>query len=79
MKLSFTFSFFALSQVAAGLLGLGDPKIELDYATFQGKNDLLTGTSSFLGMPFAKANRLENPRLIRPGDIDPGKVQDATR
>lgn len=30
-------------------------------------------------MPFAKANRLENPRLIRPGDIDLDKVQDARR
>lgn len=37
----------ALSQVAAGLLGLGDPKIELDYATFQGKNDLLTAHLAF--------------------------------
>lgn len=51
--------------------------LPLDYATFQGRSDLLTGTNSYLGMPFAVAKRLENPRLIGPQDRLPG-VTDAT-
>lgn len=70
-------------ETAVALLGLTglshalSTTMQLDYATFQGRNDLLTGTTSFLGMPFAKAGRLENPRLIGPQDKLSG-VQDAT-
>ncbi|KAK4609414.1 hypothetical protein CLAFUW4_14566 [Fulvia fulva] len=40
-----------------------NPRIPLDYATFKGTNAFL-GVSSFLGMPFAKAGRYENPRVV---------------
>ncbi|KAI5361763.1 putative carboxylesterase, type B, carboxylesterase type B, active, alpha/Beta hydrolase [Septoria linicola] len=51
--------------------------LTLDYATFRGRSELLSGVDNFLGMPFAKASRLENPRLIGPQDALPG-VTDAT-
>jgi carboxylesterase type B len=62
-----------LGQLTAAL----DSRIELDYATFQGRDAALTGTTNFLGMPFAVAGRLENPRLIGPQDALEG-VQEAT-
>lgn len=65
--------FAVLSTAVSGL----STKVDLDYATFQGEKDLLTNTTSFLGMPFAVAGRLENPRLIGPQDNLTG-VQDAT-
>lgn len=73
----------ALRTAAVALAGLASlcnglsTTMELDYGTFKGKNDLLTSSTSFLGMPFAKAGRLENPRLIGPQDKLSG-VQDAT-
>lgn len=51
--------------------------LTLDYATFRGRSELLGGVDNFLGMPFAVASRLENPRLIGPQDALPG-VTDAT-
>lgn len=68
--------FLELAVLSTAVSGLST-KVDLDYATFQGKKDLLTNTTSFLGMPFAVAGRLENPRLIGPQDNLTG-VQDAT-
>lgn len=65
----------ALPQLS-GLLPGTDPQVVLDYGTFQG-NRAFSGVSSFLGMPFAKAGRLENPTLISAADKLTG-VQDAT-
>lgn len=63
-----------LSQLVTAL----PTTLELDYGTFKGSEGALTGTTNFLGMPFAKAGRLENPRLIGPEDKLEG-VQDATK
>lgn len=54
----------------------GEPTIELDYATFKG-HSLDLGVNSFLGMPFAKAGRLENPRLVNAQQDKLDGVQDA--
>lgn len=63
-----------LSQLARAL----PQTLELDYGTFRGSEGAITGTTNFLGMPFAKAGRLENPRLIGPQDKLEG-VQDASK
>lgn len=67
--------------LAQAVSALPNP-LQLDYATFRGSSGLLDlglgGVDSFLGMPFAKAGRLENPRLIGPQDRLPG-VTDATK
>ncbi|KAK4496750.1 hypothetical protein PRZ48_012733 [Zasmidium cellare] len=55
----------------------GSPAVTLDYATFRGTNNFL-GVNSFLGMPFAKAGRLENPVVYNSSDKLAG-VQDATK
>lgn len=56
---------------------LGSPTVELDYATFRG-NSLHLGVNSFLGMPFAKAGRFENPRLVNAEQDKLEGEQDAT-
>lgn len=66
--------FAALATAASGL----STKMDLDYGTFKGQEDLITDTTSFLGMPFAVAGRLENPRLIGSQDKLSG-IQDATK
>lgn len=76
MMISPTFVLVAFGQLIA--VQAISSQISLDYATFQGKDDVNTLTTSFLGIPFAEAGRLQNPRLIRPGDVSPG-VQDATQ
>lgn len=69
-------AFVALAGIVSLTNGL-DTTMNLDYGTFKGKNGPTADSTSFLGMPFAKAGRLENPRLIGPQDKLPG-VQDAT-
>lgn len=56
---------------------LGSPTVELDYGTFRG-NSRFSGVSSFLGMPFAKAGRFENPRLVNANQDKLDGTQDAT-
>lgn len=68
--------FLQLAVLSTAVHGLFS-KIDLDYGTFQGREDVLTDTTSFLGMPFAKAGRLENPRVLGPEDKLSG-IQDAT-
>jgi hypothetical protein len=74
----------ALPSVLGGLVGgvvgsvVGEPTIELDYGKFKGTAEHL-GVDSFLGMPFAKAGRLEDPRLVN-AKLDKLKgTQDATK
>lgn len=55
----------------------GSPTVKLDYATFRGTNNFI-GVNSFLGMPFAKAGRLENPVVYNSTNKLSG-VQDATK
>ena len=55
-----------------------NPQISLDYATFKGTNAFL-GVGSFLGMPFAKAGRYENPRVVNAQQDKLEGVQDATK
>ncbi|GME62228.1 putative carotenoid ester lipase precursor protein [Neofusicoccum parvum] len=67
----------ALPQLLGGLLGGGAaPMVELDYGTFKGTKKF-SGVNSFLGMPFAKAGRLQNARMLGGEDKLQG-VQDAT-
>ena len=74
----------ALPSAVGGLVGgvvetvVGAPTIELDYGKFKGNSEHL-GVDSFLGMPFAKAGRLENPRLVN-AELDKLEgTQDATK
>lgn len=53
------------------------PHISLDYGTFRGTSNF-TGVNSFLGLPFAKAGRYENPRVLDARDHLKG-VRDATK
>ena len=64
-----------LAQSSDGLLG--NPRVTLDYGTFKGNEDFF-GVDSFLGIPFAKAGRLENPAVMSAADKLKG-VQDATQ
>ena len=54
-----------------------NPEVQLDYGTFRGNTDFL-GVDSFLGIPFAKAGRFENPTVYSAADKLVG-VQDATQ
>lgn len=63
------------SPLLDGLLG-SSPEVKLDYGTFKGEAGL-QGVDSFLGIPFAKAGRFENPTVIGAADKLEG-VQDAT-
>lgn len=78
-----TFLFLHSAAVASaapqlsGLLPGSSPQVTLDYGTFKG-NTAFSGVYSFLGMPFAKAGRLQNPTLISAADHVSG-VRDATR
>ena len=73
-----------LLSFAAPQLGLiedllgNNPQVPLDYATFKGTNAFL-GADSFLGMPFAKAGRYENPRVVNAQQDKLEGVQDATK
>lgn len=79
LSLSATFGYARTQLLGTGsLVGLGGPQQTLDYGTFQGLTDTGTGTDNFLGMPFAIAGRLENPRVINVTDKIAG-VQDATK
>jgi carboxylesterase type B len=75
-----TFSVLAYSGVAQVVTGFGGSllslEITLDYRTFKGVANPLNSVDSFLGMPFATAGRLENPKL--PTEKIPG-VFDATQ
>lgn len=51
--------------------------ITLDYGVFKGRHDI-RGVDSFLGIPFAKAGRFENPTLMSVADKTDG-VHDATK
>ena len=71
-------------SVVGGVVGgvvesiVGEPTVKLDYGTFKGNSEHL-GVDSFLGMPFAKADRLENPRLVN-AELDKLEgTQDATK
>lgn len=68
-----------LGRIVKDVVGgvVGAPTIELDYATFKG-HSLHLGVDSFLGMPFAKAGRLENPRMVNARQDKLDGVQDAT-
>ena len=66
----------ASHQRSNGLLG-GQPQVTLDYGTFKG-NTNFRGVDSFLGIPFAKAGRLENPVVMSATD-KLQDVQDATQ
>ena len=68
--------FLQLAVLSTAVHGLSS-RIDLDYGTFQGREDVATDTTSFLGLPFARAGRLENPRVVGPQDKLSG-VQDAT-
>lgn len=57
---------------------LGGPTIELDYATFRG-TAAFVGVDSYLGMPFAKAGRYENPRVVNAEQDKLNGSQDATQ
>lgn len=77
------FSALALALGAAtataqlnGLLG-NEPTVTLDYGTFQGTS-AFEGVDSFLGIPFAKAGRLQNPTVMSAANKLNG-VQDATK
>lgn len=54
------------------------PQVTIDYGTFQGSNDALTGIDNFLGIPFAQAGRLENPVLMN-SSYRLADTQDATK
>lgn len=60
------------------LLGGNSPQVSLDYATFKGTT-AIPGADSFLGMPFAKAGRYENPRVVNSKQDKLSGVQDATK
>jgi hypothetical protein len=69
----------AVGDIVGGVVEtvIGAPTIELDYGKFKGNSEHL-GVDSFLGMPFAKTGRLENPRLVN-ADLDKLEgIQDAT-
>lgn len=57
---------------------LESPRITLDYGTFQGTS-AFAGVDSFLGMPFAKAGRYENPRVVDAQQDKLEGIQDATQ
>jgi len=74
----------ASPSVVEGVVGgvvesvVGEPTVRLDYGTFKGNAQHL-GVDSFLGMPFAKAGRLENPRLVNSKLDRLEGTQDATK
>lgn len=69
----------ASAQGLEGLLGGSSPKVTLDYGTFQGTTKYRGGqVNSFLGVPFATAGRLENPKVVSKANKLRG-IQDATR
>ncbi|KAL6410997.1 putative carotenoid ester lipase precursor protein [Ilyonectria robusta] len=67
----------ALNVRYSCLSGSKAPYISLDYGTFRGTSNF-TGVNSFLGLPFAKAGRYENPRVLDARDHQKG-VRDATK
>lgn len=82
MALYAALAFLSATSVLAAPQSLGDvvngaPTVNLDYATFRGTNNFV-GVNSFLGMPFAKAGRLQNPVVYNASDKLAG-VQDATK
>jgi carboxylesterase type B len=66
----------AAPQLLDSLLGTA-PQITLDYGTFKGTK-AFRGVDSYLGIPFAKAGRFENPTVLSVADKLSG-VQDATK
>ncbi|KAL5335517.1 Alpha/Beta hydrolase protein [Aspergillus crustosus] len=52
------------------------PKVTLDYGTFKGVADTITGSDNYLGIPFGVAPRFDHPYLVN--ETLEG-VQDATR
>lgn len=64
----------AITAILSGILeGRAQPEITLDYGTFQGITDVVTGTDNYLGMdaliplPTALSNQLQGfPSVLRP-------------
>lgn len=61
---------FTLALSLAGLasaqlfVGGASPIVETSYARFQGRQDELTGTNNYLGIPYAHAPRFDHARLF---------------
>lgn len=70
----------AVGSIVGGVVEtvVGAPTVELDYGKFKGNSDHL-GVDSFLGLPFAKAGRLEIPRLVNANLDKLEGIQDATK
>lgn len=77
IALTLSLAGLASAQLLGGLIPSGKaPIVETSYARFQGKNDLVTDTSNYLGIPYAKAPRFDHAQLFN--DKLSG-VQDATQ
>jgi acetylcholinesterase len=63
--LALTLAGLASGQLLGGLIPSGEaPTVETSYARFQGKNDLVTSTSNYLGIPYARAPRFDHAQLF---------------
>jgi hypothetical protein len=63
--LTLSFAGLASAQLLGGLLNGGpSPIVKTSYASFQGKQDIVTGTSNYLGIPYAHAPRFDHARLF---------------
>lgn len=73
--LALTLSFVAGLASAQLFVGGSAPIVETSYARFQGRQDGLTGTNNYLGIPYAHAPRFDHARLFNDKLAD---VQQAT-
>ena len=65
LTLTLSFAGLASAQLLGGLLNGGpSPIVKTSYASFQGKQDIVTGTSNYLGIPYAHAPRFDHARLF---------------
>ena len=65
LELTLVLASLASGQLLGGLIPSGQaPIIETPYARFQGKNDLVTSTSNYLGIPYARAPRFDHAQLF---------------
>ncbi|KAI5359782.1 putative carboxylesterase, type B, carboxylesterase type B, active, alpha/Beta hydrolase [Septoria linicola] len=63
--LALSLAGLASGQLLGGLIPSGEaPIVETSYARFQGKNDLVTSTSNYLGIPYARAPRFDHAQLF---------------